>query len=512
MTISPRAGDIYGESTDAKNILLQNAPGDWTIETKLVCSITPYASYQQGGIIVYQDMNNYMKLDWESNNSTNIIQACWEVDGADTATSVDGSVVGSDNTLWLRMVKEGNVYTSYYSTNGTDFTQVGGENTLNFSNVQAGLIAINGSGTNTDLDVKYDYFHNSASTVVPLPADKSALTAMINTAQALNGSDYTTETWTNLQTALNAAIAQKDDPEALQADVDTACSNLQAAIDALLPKGAAVIITGSGSVQPGSSFAVGICLNTVDKNVYAEDITLSYDPAVFEYDTTTKTGENVNILRSEPNGTGEVRIIAANIGGLTGSNAPLLDVSFKVKSGVAAISSDISVTKAKLGIMPERTAIQAGLSSKTITVGDMVIVNKGALKAAIDEAQSVYDGAVVGTQNGCYLKSDKDTFKAAIDAADAVYTNAGASQAEVDNAAAALNTAISTFKASAITAGTGDINNSSTINVGDLAIIAYYYGANSTSENWAAAKVADINKDNKVDIEDLAFNASRLAD
>jgi multidrug resistance efflux pump len=139
-------------------------------------------------------------------------------------------------------------------------------------------------------------------------------------------------------------------------------------------------------------------------------------------------------------------------------------------------------------------------------------VNKDALKAAIDEAQSVHDSAVVGTENGCYLQSDKDTFKAAIDAANAVYGNESASQAEVDNATAALNTAIAAFKASVITAGTGDINSSTTIDVGDLAIIAYYYGANSTSENWAEAKAADINKDNKVDIEDLAFLASRILD
>ena len=447
MTISPRVGDIYGGSTDGKNILLQDAQGDWTIETRFECSIRPYSAYQQGGIIAYQDMDNYIKLDWEATSSSNtIIQACWEVDGTATASSVNGSVVGDNNTLWLRMVKSGNNYSAYYSTNGTDYSQVGSAITLNLKNAQAGLISINGSGTNTDLDVKFDYFHSSAGIFTPLPDETS------------------------------------------------------------------VTITGSGSVQPESDFSVGINLNASNKTVYADDITVSYDPAVFEYVGTTKASENVNVLRSEIVGTGKVRIIAANIGGITGSNVPLLDVGFKAKSGVQSVSSDISVTEAKLGIMPEGTVVMAGLSSKTIAVGETEVVNKDALKAAIDEAQSVHDSAVVGTVNGSYLKSEKDKFKTAIDAANTVYENEDASQTEVDNATAELNTAIAAFKASVITASTGDINSTPAIDVGDLAIIAFYYGADSSGENWEAAKVADINKDGKVDIEDLAFVASRLPD
>ena len=257
---------------------------------------------------------------------------------------------------------------------------------------------------------------------------------------------------------------------------------------------------------------MGINLNASNKTVYADDITVSYDPAVFEYVGTTRASENVNVLRSETVDTGKVRIIAANIGGITGNNVPLLDVGFKAKSGVQTVSSDISVTEAKLGLMPEGTVVLAGLSSKTITVGETAIVTKDALKAAIDEAQSVHDSAVVGTETGSYLKSDKDKLKTAIDAANAVYENQDASQTEVDNATAALNPAIAAFKASVITASTGDINSTPAIDVGDLAIIAFYYGADSSGENWEAAKVADINKDGKVDIEDLAFVASRLPD
>ena len=514
MTISPRAGDIYGTgSTNAKNILLQNAPGDWTIETKLECSVRPHAAYQQGGLIAYQDMDNYIKLDWEaSNSSSTIIQVCREVNGSATSNSVNGSVVGSDNALWLRMVKIGNNYTAFYSTDGTNYNQVGSTYTLNFNNVQAGLISINGSGTNTDLDVKFDYFHSSANTYVPLPADKEALSALVSEAQALNEIRFTTESWANLQTALNAAIAQVENPAAPQADVDTACTNLQAAIDALEPRGLAASLMGSDSVLPGSSFDIGIGLYNISQDVYAEDITIGYDPEVFEYDTVTGADSNISVLKAELADPGTLRIIAANINGVKEDIDSLLNVKFKVKSGAADIESAISITKAELGIMPEGMVVQPLLASKTIAVKAALTVDKSKLQDAIEAAQALYDSAVVGTGDGCYSQADKNVFRQAIAAANEVLANASATQQEVDNATTVLNEAKAAFEASVITKSTGDLNGSDTIEVGDLAIIAYYYGAAIGDDNWATAKIADVNHDGKVDIEDLAFIALRMRD
>jgi len=272
------------------------------------------------------------------------------------------------------------------------------------------------------------------------------------------------------------------------------------------------ILTGNDNVEPASEFTVGISIDTASKDVYAEDIILSFDPQVFEYVNATSADENINILRSETSD-GTVRIIAANIGGVNGSDVPVLNVNFKVKSGVQGISSTISLIKAKLGLMPEATAVNAGLSSKTITVSSIIpSVDKSALQAAITAAETLYDSAVVGIENGNYWQADKDAFKAAIDTAKAVYEDPDATQSEVDDAVAALNAAKAAFEASVITPTTGDLNNSSTIDVGDLAIVAYYYGKDSSDENWNQIKAADFNKDGKIDIEDLAFIASRMSD
>ncbi|HBF35858.1 MAG TPA: hypothetical protein DDW50_00880 [Firmicutes bacterium] len=166
MMISPRQGDLYGTATDARNILLQNASGDWTIETKLTGSIRPHATYQQGGLIVYQNDDNYLKLEWEATgSSSSVIQVLKETNGSDTsAFSINGDAVSSStNTVWFRIVKSGSNYTSYYSTDGSSFTLIG-TTSITLNNIQVGLITINGSsGTNTDLNILYDYFHTTTS-------------------------------------------------------------------------------------------------------------------------------------------------------------------------------------------------------------------------------------------------------------------------------------------------------------------------------------------------------------
>ena len=69
LIITPQTGDLQTTTNTARNILLQDAVGDWSIESKLVFSIRPYANYQQGGILAYQDDSNYVKLGWERYSS-----------------------------------------------------------------------------------------------------------------------------------------------------------------------------------------------------------------------------------------------------------------------------------------------------------------------------------------------------------------------------------------------------------------------------------------------------------
>jgi len=56
----------------------------------------------------------------------------------------------------------------------------------------------------------------------------------------------------------------------------------------------------------------------------------------------------------------------------------------------------------------------------------------------------------------------------------------------------------------------GDLNHDGKFSIGDLAIIASHYGKDSSSPDWNVARAADLNGDNKVDIEDLSKMAQKI--
>jgi len=269
------------------------------------------------------------------------------------------------------------------------------------------------------------------------------------------------------------------------------------------------VLSSPTSVEPGDSFEVGIELGNLERNVYAQDITLTYDADVFEYVSVSSANDDIKILKADEAPEGTIRLIAANIGGISGESSRIFNLIFKVRDGVENASGNIAITSANLGLAPEGTVLVAAVDNKTIAVYTHVpVVDKTALVAAINNAQTLYNSTVVGTEPGQYPQAAKDALLAAINAAKAVKNDAYATQAEVDNAVIALNDAVAIFKASVNKSA--DINNDGTINVGDLAIVAYYYGVNSESPNWDEAKIADMNGDNIIDITDLAYIALKI--
>jgi hypothetical protein len=271
------------------------------------------------------------------------------------------------------------------------------------------------------------------------------------------------------------------------------------------------VISASSNVKPGSSFNVAVSLNNLEKSVYAEDITLTYDSNIFEYVSASGANHNVQIIKEDKAAAGQVRLIGANIGGASGASTPVLNLTFKVKDGVENTTGTIAAAQAKLGVAPEGTVITAALSSKSIAIDIMeVVIDKTALLTAISNAQSLYDSSVVGTLPGQYPQAAKDAFGAAINEAIVVKEKQSASQSEVDSAVTILNTAKEAFESAVIKEVSADLNKDGSVDVGDLAIVAYHYGKDSNGADWATAEIADMNKDLMIDISDLAYVASKI--
>jgi beta-glucosidase len=176
-TITPETGDLVTTSNSAKNILLQPALGDWTMTSKLTFSAAPSAATQQGGIIAYQDDDNYLKFDLEATSPTNIQLSTSLEDSLQSNPAVSTSpiqvnqtlnttpmngVLPNDNTIWLRMTKQGYTYTTSYSLDGSTWVPVWSTGTT-LRNLRVGLLAFNGAATTTNLEVAFDFFHISAA-------------------------------------------------------------------------------------------------------------------------------------------------------------------------------------------------------------------------------------------------------------------------------------------------------------------------------------------------------------
>lgn len=236
LKITTRKGDIYGSSRDMRNILLQDSPGDWTIETKFTASARPSVIYQQGALMAYQDMDNYIKLDWEAQSNGTIIQVIREINGSVSSNSINGNIVGDSNTIWLRIRKNGNVYRAYYSVDGETFIQLGTDYVLNFTNVQTGLSASNGGGNDTtDFHIYFDYYtRNNAGVGELLPTDKNPLIGQITDMSRFTAEGYTAESWEAFKAALDAAIAVRDNPDATQLEVNQAGIDLENAFRGLV--------------------------------------------------------------------------------------------------------------------------------------------------------------------------------------------------------------------------------------------------------------------------------------
>jgi beta-glucosidase len=143
-------GDIAQAGNKAPNILLQSANTDWTLDTKLTCSTAPALPAQNAGLVAWQDDDNFVKLVYGASfgrrglDAGNLMLVTEENGhGSNVVNLPLSGIISADQTLYLRLVKQGSRYTAYYSVDGKKYTEAGVA-TLQLKDIQAGLLACNG--------------------------------------------------------------------------------------------------------------------------------------------------------------------------------------------------------------------------------------------------------------------------------------------------------------------------------------------------------------------------------
>ncbi|MFC2090342.1 glycoside hydrolase family 3 C-terminal domain-containing protein [Bacteroidota bacterium] len=187
LTITSEPGDVSERTNNAKNVLLQSANNDWTIETKLSASRVP-SQPENAGILAYQDDMNFVKLMFRAVIKTTrfgrqggqqqrpgtIDLIMEENDIAKSVASFNlPAPITGDNVLLLKLEKRGSLYSGYYSLDGKNFEKLGTADML-LKDIRAGLIVCDGLVTqymkstfwfdsdttkpDSPFDVSFDYF------------------------------------------------------------------------------------------------------------------------------------------------------------------------------------------------------------------------------------------------------------------------------------------------------------------------------------------------------------------
>ena len=279
--------------------------------------------------------------------------------------------------------------------------------------------------------------------LIEAAADYTALDALILECNALNSSDYTSASWSNLSAALSAANAVARDIKAKnQATIDTAYNNLKAAKDALVTLGKADYSELIAEIAKGTTYA---------QDYYTAESWAAYQTVL----AAAQAMVNEGTLKED-----EQFQITKMVEDLIAAKAALIIVDADytaVETALAKIPADADLaayytTASAEAVIAAKNAVVRGLkknrqadvdkmaSDIESAVAALVLVpaDTTALKAAIDEASSkVAD---------LYTADSYAAMKTELDAANALYNTANLSkkddQSRVDAQTAALKAAI----------------------------------------------------------------------
>jgi arabinan endo-1,5-alpha-L-arabinosidase len=164
-----QAADIHPPATPLASVLTQPAPkGDYVVETKVRVTTPPEGcchNYVQGGLVIYNDDANYLKLTsasiWNTRQTEFGKQTTPVAAGYPSYGNAVVGPVGA--TTYLRIVRIGERYTAYTSLDGRRWDRGATWTQANSANTKIGLVSMGGAGFSSN----FDYVRVSAVHVSP---------------------------------------------------------------------------------------------------------------------------------------------------------------------------------------------------------------------------------------------------------------------------------------------------------------------------------------------------------
>lgn len=295
--------------------------------------------------------------------------------------------------------------------------------------------------TQSDIDAQTTSLTNAIAGLEEL-ADKTLLEAAISEAEekieTLTESDYTQDSWQNLQTALEDAKSVGNDADASQNASDDAIEALSSALEGL--------VKADSQNQSSSTYTDG---------TYTGSATCTDgDGGDFNYMITTTitiSGDKITNCTATAVGidSDSERYFDWAVNGRTrsGKTYPSVTASIvsKQSTSVDAVSGATYSSNAIMSGAAEALAKAKGTSSGTSGSSRAATVNKSALARAISTAE-VLEERVLGKGGSNYTPSSWEAFVEELAASKAVFASKSAAQSEIDAQTSALNNAMSALE------------------------------------------------------------------
>ena len=154
-----QAGSGHVSESETENLLIRQIPeGNFELETKLM--FEPVTNYQFAGLLIYESEADFIQFG----HAYCVNDPKCVGDGLYLDNTVGGVFVIGDNystpapdtkTLYLRLRREGNIFTSFFSEDGNEW-QMLGAHTNNMDPLYVGLVA--GQSIYSYQPAQFDYF------------------------------------------------------------------------------------------------------------------------------------------------------------------------------------------------------------------------------------------------------------------------------------------------------------------------------------------------------------------
>ena len=185
LVLTSGEGDIAGGK--ASNILMQSANSDWVAETKLTCFAPPAMPAQNAGLVAYESDVNFVKFVYSATfnfrrpategPAAGQLQLLVQENGTQKSlvSLPMGGIIGENQEIWLRLAKQGDDYTAFYSVDGKNYEKMGSVKAV-LKDIRTGLAVCAGEmpmmrgfggprgggmrlPVSEPLKVAFDYFH-----------------------------------------------------------------------------------------------------------------------------------------------------------------------------------------------------------------------------------------------------------------------------------------------------------------------------------------------------------------